>query len=313
MTPRPVLPAVVTEAELDALLLEPQRWEPILAEIAAAHGLSRAELRAAGEGSNLVALLGDDLVIKLFPPILRHQYESERLTLQHLRGRLSLSIPETVIDGETGGWPYLVMTRVEGVSLAKVWNSCTEEEKRSILYSVGRLTAEVQAVPPGPLTALEPEWKGFIAGQAERCRSWHERRGLAPHLLEQIEPYLEKTRSALPESFQPAILTGEYTPGNLLMTRQAGAWRLSGLIDFGDAMVGFSEYDLLGPSTFLSLGDAGQVRALLDGYGYGTPPPGLSQRLMRMLLLHRFSKLLRWQDRVRDFDELERLLWPLTG
>ncbi len=303
----------MTEAELDALRLEPQRWEPILAEIAAAHGLSRAELRAAGEGSNLVALLGDDLVIKLFPPIMRHQYESERLTLQHLRGRLSISIPETVIDGETGGWPYLVMTRVEGVSLSKVWGDCTEEEKRAILHAVGRLTAEVQAVPPGPLTALEPEWKGFIAGQAERCRSHHERLGLAPHLLKQIEPYLAKTGSVLPESFPPVILTGEYTPGNLLMTRQAGAWRLSGLIDFGDVMAGFSEYDLLGPSTFLSLGDAGRVRALLDGFGYGAAAPrGLSRRLMRMLLLHRFSKLVQWQDRVRDFDELERLLWPFA-
>lgn len=312
MTPGPVLPALTTEAELDALRLEPRRWVPVLAEIAEAHGLSRAELRAAGEGSNLVALLGDDLVIKLFPPIMRHQYESERLTLRHLRGRLSVAIPETVIYGETGGWPYLVMTRVEGTPLSKVWSECTEEEKRAILVSVGQLTAEVQSIPPGPLTALEPEWKGFITGQAERCRSHHERRGLAPHLLDQIGPYLEKTRSVLPESFQPAILTGEYTPGNLLMTREAGAWRLSGLIDFGDAMVGFSEYDLLGPGTFLSLGDAALVQALLEGYGYGTAAPhGLSARLTRMLLLHRFSKLVEWQDRVRDFDELERLLWPL--
>jgi len=309
---RHMLPAAITTAEYEALRSDPQRWEPVLADIAEAHGLGRPELRAVGDGSNLVARLGDDLVIKLFPPLMRHQYESERLTLRHLQGQLSTLIPEIVIDGETSGWPYLVMTRLEGVSLSAVWGECTEEEKRSILYSMGRLTAEVQAVPPGPLTALEPEWKGFMAGQAKKCRSHHERSGLALHLLDQIDPYLEKTRSVLPESFQPAILTGEYTPGNLLMTRQGGSWQISGLIDFGDVMVGFSEYDLLGPTTFLTSG-AEQVRALLDGFGYDGPAAtrGLGQRLMRMLLLHRFSRLVKWQDRVRSFDELERLLWPL--
>jgi hygromycin-B 7''-O-kinase len=128
-----------------------------------------------------------------------------------------------------------------------------------------------------------------------------------------------KTREAVPGSFRPVVLTGEYTPENLLMTRHAGAWRVSGLIDFGDVMIGFNEYDLLGPGTFLVSGDALRLRELLVGFGYGDPHPssGLSQRLMRMLLLHRFSdlhsqvKIDGWQDRVRDLDELEALLWPL--
>jgi hygromycin-B 7''-O-kinase len=315
------MPVSIAVSEYEALHSNPQRWEPILSEIAEAHGLGRFQLRAVENGSNLVALLGGDLVIKLFPPFLRHQYESERLTLQHLRGRLSTRIPETVVDGETAGWPYLIMSQLEGVPLSHIWGSCTSDEKRTILHAVGKLIAEVQAVPPGSLTTLEPAWQEFIASQTERCRSTHERLGLPQRLLEQIDPYLTKTRYAVPDGFRPAILTGEYTPGNLLMSRRAGAWQISGLIDFGDVMVGFKEYDLLGPSTFLASGDVGQVRALLSGFGYDdvAATRGLSERLMRLLLLHRYSnfdvqvRIEGWQNRVRDLDELALLLWPLNG
>jgi hygromycin-B 7''-O-kinase len=281
------------------------------------------EPRGVEDGSNLVALLGDELVIKVFPPFLRHQYESERLTLRHLEGRrLSVAIPRVVVDGEADGWPYLVMTQLAGLPLSAIWSACAGEEKRAILRSVGSLIAEVQAIPPGPLAALEPRWEGFVASQAERCRSRHERLGLPQRLVEEIDGYLKETRDVIPEDFQAAILTGEYTPGNLLMSRAAEAWQISGLIDFGDAMVGFSEYDLLGPSTFLAAGDAGQVRALLSGFGYNevsSAAPGLSERLMRMLLLHRYSNLNvqvsieAWQGRARNLDALKRMLWPLDG
>jgi hygromycin-B 7''-O-kinase len=92
-----------------------------------------------------------------------------------------------------------------------------------------------------------------------------------------------------------------------------------GLIDFGDAMVGFHEYDLLGPGSFLAAGRRDHLRALLRSYGYSEQDmnPGLGRRLMRLLLLHRYSHLDvqvqtdGWRDRVGTWDELQVLLWPL--
>ena len=51
------------------------------------------------------------LILKLFPPFLRGQFESERISLAQLRGRLSVPIPEIVLEGERDRWPYLVITR----------------------------------------------------------------------------------------------------------------------------------------------------------------------------------------------------------
>jgi hygromycin-B 7''-O-kinase len=311
------LPAAIAEAEYAALHDDPGRWVPVVADLARRHGHAGA-VQPVLEGSNLVALVGDGLVAKLFPPFLRHQYDSERLALRHLRGRLAIAIPAIVADDVIAGWPYLFLRRLDGVPLATVWDACGDSERCALLHAVGSLIAEVQAIPPGPLTTLEPRWKDFLAGQIAGCRARHERRGLPAHLLAALDGYLERTADVLPADVAPTILTGEYTPGNLLVSGSPGARRLSGLIDFGDVMVGFREYDLLGPSAFLAAGAPAQVRALLRGYGYeqGTATPGLGARLTRLLLLHRFSnlgvqvKVPGWQERARSFEELAELLWP---
>ncbi|MFN0149531.1 MAG: phosphotransferase family protein [bacterium] len=299
--------------------MDSSRWLPAMRGIAAAHQLATDAIRAAAGGSNLIAFAGDEHVIKLFPPILRHQYESERLGLRELRRKLSVPTPEIVAEGALDAWPYIVMTRVAGTPLGAIWETCAEAERCLLLRAIGALIAEVQAVPPGEMESLQPRWDEFIARQATQCAERHAARALPRALVDDIERYLADTRDALPSHHLPVILTGEYTPENVLVARRDGRFCLSGLIDFGDAMVGFSEYDLLGPSVFSVGGNPQRLRALLDGFGYHDRAleRGLAQRLMRLMLLHRYSDLNAqvridgWQDRVRDIDELERLLWPL--
>ena len=104
-----------------------------------------------------------------------------------------------------------------------------------------------------------------------------------------------------------------------MLTRGSDGWHLGGLIDFGDVMTGFGEYDLLGPSVFMTAGVPRRVAALLHGYGYGDADinPALRRRLMGLTLLHRFSDLNRhmqienWQQKAGNLDELERLIWPI--
>jgi hygromycin-B 7''-O-kinase len=114
------------------------------------------------------------------------------------------------------------------------------------------------------------------------------------------------------------ILIGEYIPENFLLDRQGDAWRLSGLFDFGDVMTGWGEYDLLGPSAFMTAGQPRRVRSLFDGFGYACADItfALKRRLMALMLLHRASDPVRhiciegWQDKARDLLQLQELLWP---
>jgi hygromycin-B 7''-O-kinase len=104
---------------------------------------------------------------------------------------------------------------------------------------------------------------------------------------------------------------------NLLVKKVQGVWHIDGLIDFGDAMLGLPEYDLLGPGAFLIQGDKSLLKDFLLSYGY-TPnklTPALSHQLMALMLLHQYSNLhiqvriKNWQNKVKTLKDLENLVW----
>jgi len=312
------LPDSITRDEYRALRAEPARWRGAAAAIAAAHGVLAEPLRPLG-GSNLVAALGDGDVLKLFPPFLRFQWAAERCALRLLHGRVTIATPALRHEGEHDGWTYLIMSRLTGASLDDVWPSLDEADRCGLLAQIGALIAEVQRVPPGSLVDLEPSWADRLRVQRAGCVARHRERGLPAALLADLEAYLDRTADALPAGAPPVLLTGEYTPENLLVARDHGHWRIVGLIDFGDATTGPAEYDLLGPGTFLAAGDSARLRALLEGRGYAPHDltPRLRDCLMALLLLHRHSDLSvqvrieGWRERARTLDELAALVWPL--
>jgi hygromycin-B 7''-O-kinase len=312
----PALPASIAPVQLAALRSNPSRWLAHAEAIASAHGIG-GDVRAFADGSNLVAALGEGHVLKLFAPFLAHQHESERAALRHLDGKVGVATPALVGEGEHQGWPWLIMTRVEGEPLHAVWPALDDDARRALLHDLGALVAAVQRVPVGPLCALEPRWPAFLVAQAAGALARHQRLGMPAHLLAALEGWLQRTQGAVPVHAPPTILTGEYTPGNVLLARRSGRWAIAGLIDFGDVMIGFAEYDLLGPATFSCAGDAGLLRALLQGWGMDRGAMGdFRMRAMRMLLLHRYAHLdaqVRidgWRERARSLDELAELLWP---
>ena len=143
--------------------------------------------------------------------------------------------------------------------------------------------------------------------------------GLPQKYLDGLECVLQDAATLIPVNAAPVILTGEYNAENMLLSQDSSGWRLAGLIDFGDVMTGWGEYDLLGPSTFMAEGRPDRVRSLLRGFGYSKAniDPALPRRLMTLLMLHRFSNLARqiciadWQQKAANLCELERLLWPI--
>jgi hygromycin-B 7''-O-kinase len=311
------LPDPITRDEYRALRADPARWHGAAAAIAVTHGVPPEPLRPLG-GSNLVAALGDGDVLKLFPPFLRFQWEAERLALGLIHGRVGVATPALRFEGEHDGWTYLIMSRLAGAPLDDVWPALDEADRRDLLAQIGALIAEVQRVPPGPLLDLQPSWADRLRDQRAGCVARHRERGLPAALVDDLDAFLDRTADALPAGAPPVLLTGEYTPENLLVARVDGRWRIVGMIDLGDATTGPAEYDLLGPGTFLAAGDPARLRALLAGRGYAPRDltPRLRDRLMALLLLHRHSDLsvqLRiegWRERARTLDELAALVWP---
>ena len=312
------LPTFNDYESFDAWRLDTARSLPAALDIARSHGLSSSAPHIFVTGSNFVVGLDHRLILKIFPPLLRRQFVSERAALSALRGRLTVTIPEIVVEGERDGWPYLVITRVPGALGKEAWPQLTEAQKERVLFELGTVIAEVQRAPVGALAGIEPRWDVLMQGQIAGCRARHMRLGLAQKFLDDLDNLLRDAAVLIPMQTQAVILTGEYVPENLLLDIGGEGCRLGGVIDFGDVMTGWREYDLMGPSAFMAAGRPRRVRSLFDGYGYSRADINfeMKRRLMALLMLHRFSDPIRhvcienWQDKADDFAQLQELIWP---
>jgi hygromycin-B 7''-O-kinase len=313
----PSLPALTDFAALRAYRAQPARWLPVARDIAQEHGVAWSEPVVFGTGTNLVVGLGG-LILKIFPPFHSDQFISECGTLRVLAGQLPIDVPEIVAEGEREGWPYLIMTRLSGVVASEVWPDMPEADKDRVLRQLGETITNVQRVPPGELTQVARGWADVMRDQIAGCRARHQRLGLAPKFMDGLEDLLRDTRELIPMGAKPVILVGEYIPENFIVARDGDGWRVSGLFDFGDVFTGLGDYDLLGPSAFMSAGRPGRVRSLLEGYGYEKTDidSRLKRRLMALMLLHRASDPNRhicipdWPAKVADLWELQELIWP---
>ena len=313
------LPNPANFEALKAWRADTSQFLPVAIDIARGHGLPTASPHIFSTGTNLVIGLGNDVILKLFPPMLSAQFVSERASLTLLRGKLGIPIPEILFEGERDGWPYLVITRLSGIVGSEVWPTLPEDQKEVVLAQVGATIAEVQRIPVGGLSLAKPRWDRFITGQIAGCRARHIRLGLRPKFLDGLDDLLREVPALIPLDAPPVILTGEYIPENLLLSRDGAKWRLSGLFDFGDVMTGWGEYDLLGPSAFMAAGMPRRVRSLLEGFGYSATniDATLKRRLMVLMLLHHASDPVRhiciegWQEKADDLAGLQDLIWPV--
>lgn len=271
------------------------------------------------EGTNIVFSHGNNRIIKIFPPFHMEHFEHEVLVMKHLYGKLSITTPKIEYEGEIDGWPFIVMTRLDGTLLEGLWEQIDYNNKMVLIRELGSLIREVQSVPTVGLEAIDCHWEQFINTQRINCLEHHRTNNLSESLLLEIPKYLKSMDASLPKIKDPVILTGEYTPMNLLVKKFSGIWHINGMIDFGDSMLGLAEYDLLGPGAFLVQGDKQLLRELLTAYGYSSESltQALSHQLTILMLLHRYSNLnvqiriKNWKSKVKKLSDLENLVWGL--
>ncbi|WP_375167871.1 aminoglycoside phosphotransferase family protein [Bradyrhizobium sp. CCGB01] len=309
------LPRFTDAESFRAWRSDSSQWLPIALDIARDHGLDASAPHVFATGTNLVVGLGEKLILKIFPPLLRAQFVSERGSLTQLKGRLHLPIPEIVAEGMRDGWPYLIITRLSGTLGSEVWPQLAEDQKERLLRQIGETIASVQRAPLGPLAQIEPRWDAFMRAQIQGCKARHTRLGLAPKFLAGLDDLLRDVEKLIPMDAPPVILIGEYIPENFLLACHDNQWSLAGLFDFGDVLAGWRDYDLLGPGAFMAAGRPGRVRSLLEGFGHTKLDYALKRRLMALMLLHRASDLNShiciegWQEKANDLVELQELIW----
>lgn len=286
-------PAFDNPAQFDAFHDDPAAWRPLMEALVRAQGWA-GDWQPAGEGTVLVALLGQVQVLKLYPPFLRDHWAFERGMLAALHGQLSIPTPALLASGEEQGWTWTRMSLLPGRLLEGLWQDFPEPLREALLQRLGALLREVQALPLQEQPRLALPWPEFLAQRRAGVLERQRRMGLPAHLLAELPAFLDGPIPSGPDR----LLTGEYTPMNLLVD-EAGT--LCGMFDFGDGLIGPGAHDWLGPLSFLAAGHPGRVRAFFAGLG--EPPPTDPAPLLRLLLLHRYSCL---RIQLRDVEGWQR-------
>ncbi|GGI15192.1 aminoglycoside phosphotransferase family protein [Gottfriedia solisilvae] len=291
-------------------------WEGKIKKIASNEKLEYNNLTRFTYGGNIVFSVDGKLVIKLFPAYVNDEFIKEKAVLEHLnQQQLSVEIPKIHSTGQFEGWNYIIMTELKGTLLIDIFDILSIEEKAQIAKDLGELIKEVHSATITSDNNEQTAWNHFMNAQYENLAKHHKQNELNEHFQNQLSEYVKL--ETLKSSNQLVLLTGEYTPFNLIMNKENGMWKFTGLIDFADCFVGNSTYDLLGPIAFMFYPNKGLNRMFLESYGYKPEElnDGFQKELLTYLLLHRFSNISYYQQKsesaknAQSFEELEKIIF----
>lgn len=193
-------------------------------------------------------------------------------------------------------WPFLVFAFVPGVSIGEVYEQVALDDRLAIARLVGQATRQLHSLPLDDSPLFCGGWQTYAAmltrqraGCAARHRGW----GTWPtHLVEQIEPFLASVDELVPWHDRPQLIHADLTADHILGRLLDGRWSTTGIIDFGDAMVGSLWYELAALHLDLFRCDKRLLAAYLDAYGLDPALHPVFPRLaMSGVLLHQFDVL----------------------
>ncbi len=282
-TERGLLPTLTNEDEYSPLLPNDAVWLPAIRTICQRHHIPTSGLKRTVLGTHVVFYVGD-CIVKLYCRFWPEDYTAEMACLSNLSG---LPIPQLVATGELEEWPYLIMTIVAGIPTGKVWHTLDVEQKTAIMRDLGSFVRELHSRPC--IVELPSDWRGFLRARAVGLRAHHQ---LSDGGLSWVRDFVEPIFAS---TAQPVVLNCDLTCDHVLVVQSGEKWSFSGIIDFGDAMIGHPYYDFTAPLLDHAFGEPEVAHSLLIGYGQSVTK-SLIQEVSRFIFVHRFWSLTDFSD-----------------
>lgn len=288
-----MFPPVETPAAWEAARHDDDALRAGIAAICARHGLGREPVTRFASGSVPVYAVGERHALKLFPPGERDHALTEERALAAVAGQLPFPTPEPIAAGTLEGWCYVLMARLHGRPMVEAWPELTEADRDRLATELGEGIAALHALDPVALGDAAADWEAFLRAQRGTAAERQRARGLDARWVEQVPAFLDAWTPA--PGGPRALLHTELMREHLLVAPGPRGWEVSGLFDFEPAMVGAPEYDFASFGVFVSCGDGRFLRRAPLAYGYaeGALDGALQRRLLAYALLHRYSNL-RW-------------------
>jgi hygromycin-B 7''-O-kinase len=296
-------------------------WRPIIEVICDRYVYLEPPYQRVPDGTHIVYFAGHQYVVKLFVPLFDQDFIAEKLVADHLSGQLDIDIPKIVACGEIGGWNYIVMSRIPGIPINAVWKNLTQKNRLSVARDIGRLISRIRTISTKSLETITIDWSDFLRKQKlEISKHFESRPDLKWDPGTEITNFIVSISSLLNKKFDPVLLLSDITLEHVFVQEKSGNWKMTGYLDFGDAMVGHPDYEIIAPGLEFAAGNPELLQTLLLAAGYHSDEldESLVHRLMAYTLLHRYVELndvLSLIPRAKNapsLQELSRIIWPIT-
>lgn len=199
-------------------------WQPHVTEILTRHGLPGVR-PVAGVGGTFPTFVCGDVVVKLLGHVPRAGH-AERAAYRTLAG--FAAAPTPIASGQlSADWSYLVTSTMPGVA----WSSAelSAGQRLSIAEELGRQVRRIHALSPIGVPTDE-SWSALDVVTAAG------RSSLPPHLAAQAAEYV--SRLGEPDR---VFLHGDVTDRHVFVAEGG----LTGIIDWGDAVVADRHYEII--------------------------------------------------------------------
>lgn len=246
-------PTVVSEQEYVSRRGDADFWRPYLVTILRRHGLIDARQEpVAGIGPTYPTFLYGDVVVKLFGfrRWWREGHAAERAAHAALAADPAIVAPRLLAEGQlfenaVDPWPYLITERAPGVAWHKA--GLTADQRLMVAAELGDQVRRVHDLRPSGI-ATHRAWPYLdVVAAAERS-------SLPPHLIAQVDDYLARLGP-----FDPVFVNGDMMYRHVFVVDG----HLTGIIDWGDAIVTDRHYELAKLHLDTFDGDKGLLRAFL--------------------------------------------------
>jgi len=292
-------------------------WIEVAREILRRHQVDHSVVKRAEHGENIVFLIDDTLVLKIYTP-LKNGFHRERAGLEFAAGWTEIPIPQIVEEGEIEGFYYLIMTQFTGESLTR--QDWLRLERREQIIIVAQLAAALKELHSYDSSSFDFDWREFLQIQVESAIDKQRTEGGNPEWVESMPAYFEKYLLLIPDKIADAFQHGDVHFGNLRVEKTNGSHRICGLFDFADSIAGFHEYEFVAIGVLMIQGQGELQREFFRAYGYKDVDIDISlrRRMMTLTMLYEYSSLRRYAQRLGvnpmeyTLDELERAIWSFV-
>lgn len=259
---------------------------------------------------NAVFRISDQRILKIYGTDAHRHFNVERAALETLSNQIPA--PRLIAAGTLeNDSPYIIMSEVAGKTLQYMWADLSRSELRTIAREIGTITAKLHRQPQDKLAAVEAQFGGrnktIKEMETERIAEIKANERFSTRHKDELLEFLQgEARNFL--DVPPVLTHSDFSHAHIYITRENSQPTVSGLIDWGEAMLGVPEWDIAFHWLWTFSQDKDTMRDCLDTYYQDVSRPDQFARRCFATHLYTFSMNEVWDYFTEPVDDSKSIV-----